>query len=107
MVLDHVHGHLAAADGPADEGHHEVLRVVEQVLVAALRGDLGEGDERVRGLRGRVARQARRLPVAAEEELAQARWSFAGASGYTMCVLCTIVSSIGRRRYQKGAPGSS
>ena len=35
LILDHVDRDLAAAHRAADEGHDEVLRVVEQVLVAA------------------------------------------------------------------------
>jgi hypothetical protein len=72
VVLDHVHGHLAAADGPADEGHHEVPGVVQQELVAGARGNLVEAHERVGRLLGLVAGQPGRLPVGLEKELGEA-----------------------------------
>jgi hypothetical protein len=79
LVLDHVDGDLTAADRPADEGHHEVLRVVEEEGVAARGRDLVEAEEGVRGLVARVAGHAGRLPRARQEDLRRRR-SFSAPS---------------------------
>ncbi len=72
LILDHVDGDVPAADRSADEGHDEILRVVEQILVAAGRRDCVEGDEWIRRHLRRVGRKLRGLPIAVQEELAQA-----------------------------------
>ncbi len=68
MVLDHVGGQLAAADGSPDEGVDEVLAVVEHEPIAGLGRDGREGGEGVGALVASVVREPLDGPVPGEEE---------------------------------------
>jgi len=47
VIIDHIEGDLTFADRTVDEGHDNVMRVVQQELVARTRGDLFKRDKRI------------------------------------------------------------